>query len=591
MWLNVSVMMDAIGKITEATCQFFGFTLPRRGQATFVLFLIWFAAGNMPQAMSRVRDTIVSLSLGAVLLYHWAAPLAMEAWVAIKETARSFTSGLRWPGLIGDGGRVWLAAIGLGITFMLVIGGWFWWGQKKAKSKKGTDTEGREDPNHSLTTEQTEEQKVVEQLGRAFLAVLRTTSVSTMASGMSTVEEGILKRLEEMQKQLDVIQTTAQAERGAASSQLESIIEKAEAAEQMEERRQQEAIQIVQQLHEQKSPILHQQQAEAMSESEEVKDALPPGAATGSSKQHEVLSCPDTSTVPSRGSRHLRDKCGRREGDSDDESADSACLIDCDPVLRSEKPGRRIRKAPRIPLTQEEKKQLAEATFRDDVELVQDNMKEADRERREAALALTEEEKEMTTTALLRKWREEKEARRLGPMPERFLTVEERQSNAPALERKFAQERRDARRRYLQERGIEFYECDSCGCLLRDGQEHRCLRGSYRGPQQRVGGVPLRQQVIVKDSPRGVSVTHHPTVDASQLRREASKMQKTLEQVEGSHRNPLHVAFMAPIEQVIREAPTAGARTDTRQGPLHLQEINFMPNNGGSANLVGERNF
>jgi ribosomal protein L37AE/L43A len=159
-------------------------------------------------------------------------------------------------------------------------------------------------------------------------------------------------------------------------------------------------------------------------------------------------------------------------------------------------------------------------------------MKEELKVQKIAAQQLTEEEKVLPRGDLEKKWQEDRYVKRFGPRESTTLTEDERQLSKAQLYKKLVQERRDKWIQEQRDRGIAIWECENCGRWEKNGTQHHCIRGQYRGPLQRRGGVPIHSQMIVEGTPAGFNIRQQPVIDYQKLQKEHATMTKALEELQ-----------------------------------------------------------
>lgn len=188
-------------------------------------------------------------------------------------------------------------------------------------------------------------------------------------------------------------------------------------------------------------------------------------------------------------------------------------------------------KSKETPLPEPTKEKITQVTT---VEEFQEQLKEIKKqlkEQKEAMQQLTVEEKNLSRGDLEKKWQEDRYIKRFGPREDTPLTQEEQTMDRSMLYKKLMQERRDKWLKYQRDNGIKVYQCEVCGRYEKEGIDHVCLRGQYKGPLQRRSGVPVHRQMVVESSGSRLNIRQQPVIDFERLQKEHAAMSKTLEEL------------------------------------------------------------
>lgn len=152
---------------------------------------------------------------------------------------------------------------------------------------------------------------------------------------------------------------------------------------------------------------------------------------------------------------------------------------------------------------------------------------------------LSEQEKNLPSDELERKWAEERFESRHGPCGDRPLSEEEKLMHRAKIARILAEERREHWVQSQRERGFNMFQCNECGRWEKanDYYPHHCFRAPYTCPLKRRRGVHLQQQLVVETIQGDINIKHQPVVDLNKLLKEKEALSKTIEQVKHSQQS------------------------------------------------------
>lgn len=545
----------------------------------FVLFTLM----RLPKYLEEIRSQCAQMMVLLTLVYLYLQPLLSETWASLSTRSVGLASGI-YSSLpqLGDR-RVWLVLGMLGVVALLAV---LWkLGKRPFKAgtlKCGTDTEDTENSCFQRGKQHVRQAKCTcvrsdEQLQKLIQKEVQKELQQQEKRQVRVVEaqkgiEDVLKELRGLMDFLKGAQLEQQVHGGMVTQFLEGIWEHV-VRDEDEEKVVPKG--WVDELEKKRKGL---KKEDGMSTQPQGQGpfglAYPPGLLSQESPPADT-SDPASLALGDRGPKVKL--CS-------DESDDSETVEPCAnvaPVLLAEKRSKKTKAATFTPIPEERKKAIEASASLEAVQKELQEVKEELKRQKEATRHLSESEKGLTTEQLEHKWLMERNAKRYGPQPLRSLTAEEMTMSPPQLEKKWALERREAFRQRQEALGIPTYECQQCGRYEREGDIHHCMRTQYRGPLQRKSGVPVRQQLIVRERAGGVSVIPQPVVDLQQAKREHAALTKTIEALEKSqaarrpsvHFFPVSGQTSASADSAVTEMEVEEGELPTDTGAVHALEV------------------
>lgn len=557
-----------------------------------VFTALWFMLIPLPEQMAAFRRHLTGLTIGALLVLYQVWPSVVTAWAASIARLADLYSGICEALNLVDVRHVWLAGTILAIALIAIAV----WADMKKSNKPRTKPTGTATPrNHVEVTVQQSEETTRGMwpltLGKFDELIQRTVDekvAQALAEQRLTTEtpgndSAVMAAIHELREELKEIRQELVMHGGYVTQQLDAIVVRLNVDKDDEEEPERPRM-VVDELDARERRAVDAERAEETHGQGLFSQAY----STGSPCQESPLTAVSGSTSLTVGNRAPPDKSTSSAlvgGEDVIEGADANVIL----VADRGAPRRRTQTTTPIPETRREA--IGQAATVEEIQRELKEVKEELKRQKEQAKRLTAEEKDLSVEELRFRKSLERDERRYGPQPLRYLTTEEKEMTWGQIEKRVAQENRERFKRRLEAQGYKVWTCQTCGRHEREGsaavENHECFRTSYLGPAQRRSGVPIRQQLVATGSGSGLRVQPQPVVDLEQLKRERAEYDKIIARME-SHQAAARpgVSFAEPLVGRTH-TPPHGTRIETVPPPEEGEIADDVPMTDAANQGVG----
>lgn len=551
------------------------------------LFFVWFAFTRAPARIIKIRKLLLECLVGFLIIHNVLSPFYSIAWSYVSTATGSINSdaiGRTYQAIA----RVWLAISGGGM--FVIFSGYFCskllpWNmvENRSTKKSGTGTEEQQ------KGEKLEDQK----LDKAEPRINTNITVATMTD--QKIEEIIYNVLNKvgLTSKLDpgdfIPETPLRKDESDPRIEGEGLVPSLENENQKDLPHWTPLENRIEEMHKERQIEvgLFSNYLEAVIDR---LDDLYYGTDKREIKVDELDLC-SRKGGESKTKKRVQIMEDGRDGEASDEEGAEDLLRDdisnalpvtkeppvlptvrANPMLLTDKEGRKrqrsrvgaLSNSDDVEMTIDQQESIQHVRTLNELKETIRNIQQQMKDQKEQLQRLTEEEKRMNRAELEKKWHEERFIKRFGPREPTPLTEEEKEMNRTQLYKKLMQDRRDRWAQIQREKGMEVYQCESCGRYERTGSEHICFRIPLKGPLRRKTGVPLHDQLVLEGTKGGLNIKQHPIIDIELLKKEHAAMTKTLEGLGGNHlatqKGEMNTDSLRDIENQEEEAESSAKK-------------------------------